>query len=158
MFGPTYLLHAISAIDHCFGTQLDHQVQNPSSPQDQIVSLSFAVSCLHLGVDNLPHQYLLLMEISTLLQKCQSLSIFLMCRLWTEGIVFFGNILGPYWITMSWHSITSELDSSKGKAVLETSNDDIKKCKNFNDLVGGSFDLILTGIWLGGFSSGNRVL
>ena len=31
----------------------------------------------------------------------------------------------------------------------KTSNDDLKLCKNPNDLVGGSFDLILTEIWLG---------
>ena len=49
-------------------------------------------------------------------------------------------------MTMSLHSITSEPDSSKGKVVPKTSNDDLKTCKNPNDLVGGSFDLILTEI------------
>ena len=64
-----------------FGTQLDHPAENPSSLQDQIVSLSFDVSCLHLGVDRLPHQHLLLRQLSTLLQKCQTLSIIVICRL-----------------------------------------------------------------------------
>ena len=50
---------------------------------------------------------------------------------------------------MSWHSITSKPDSSKGKVVPETSNDDLKTCKNPNEIVGGSFDLTLTKTWLG---------
>ena len=54
---------------------------NPNYLQDQVFSLSLVVICFHSRVDNIPYQYLLLTQLSTLLQKCQTLYIFLICRL-----------------------------------------------------------------------------